>query len=258
MKNTFLQKGLSLVVVFFIMTVILSIVLGLIVIVLNSAKSAKNVGDSVIAFYAADSGIEKTLFYNRQRVPTGIDGIVGGICDICSSCGSNCSGCSAIGEDCRACKHCRVAYNMNMDNLGQNYQVVVNVLPNGKFYNMKVTSKGYYNSSARAIGMQISNRDVSSSAPDISETLAIKEYNNVTISAKVTDPDLISSVTAHIRIVDDPKIPDIETKDLIFQENDLYSNTWLPIDNKPYFIYIRACDSLSNCAQSDTFAINSN
>ena len=66
------QKGLSLYLVIVIMTILLAVVLGLSAILLRQLKTVKGMEDSVIAFYAADTGIEKVLLDRGE--PTGHDG----------------------------------------------------------------------------------------------------------------------------------------------------------------------------------------
>jgi hypothetical protein len=55
------QKGVSLYLAFIIMTILLAMALGLGTIFIGQTKMIKEMGNSVIAFYAADTGIEKIL-----------------------------------------------------------------------------------------------------------------------------------------------------------------------------------------------------
>ena len=55
------QKGLSLFLVIIILAIILAIVFGLSTISVSQIKITRWIGDSVVAFYAADTGIEKVL-----------------------------------------------------------------------------------------------------------------------------------------------------------------------------------------------------
>jgi hypothetical protein len=64
------QNGVSLIITFFIMTIILSVVLSISAILYSEVKIIRNVGNSVTAFYAADSGVEKILYYDRVVLPT--------------------------------------------------------------------------------------------------------------------------------------------------------------------------------------------
>ena len=66
------QKGISLYFAVLIMGILLSIGLTISVISVGQMRLAKGMGDSVIAFYAADTGIEKVLL-NRAS-PTSISG----------------------------------------------------------------------------------------------------------------------------------------------------------------------------------------
>jgi hypothetical protein len=63
------QKGVSLIITFFIMIIILAVVLSISILLYSEIKIIRNVGNSVVSFYAADSGIEKVLFYDRQVLP---------------------------------------------------------------------------------------------------------------------------------------------------------------------------------------------
>ncbi|MCX6721983.1 MAG: hypothetical protein NTY04_02240 [Candidatus Staskawiczbacteria bacterium] len=62
------EKGVSLIITFFIMIIILSVVLSLSIILYSEIKVLRNMGNSVVSFYAADSGIEKVLYYDRQVI----------------------------------------------------------------------------------------------------------------------------------------------------------------------------------------------
>jgi hypothetical protein len=56
------QKGVSLYLVVLIMSVMMGIVLGLTSVIIGGAKTAGNLGNSVRAFSAADTGIEYFLY----------------------------------------------------------------------------------------------------------------------------------------------------------------------------------------------------
>jgi hypothetical protein len=60
------QKGTSLYLAVMILTVVMSISLGLATISVNQIKMLREMGYSVMAFYAADAGIEKVLV-DRQN-----------------------------------------------------------------------------------------------------------------------------------------------------------------------------------------------
>ncbi len=69
------QKGVSLIISFFIMVIIVAIVLAITTLLYNEIKMIRNIGNSVVAFYAADSGIEKVLYYDRKVIPVGSRGL---------------------------------------------------------------------------------------------------------------------------------------------------------------------------------------
>lgn len=55
------EKGVSIYFVFIIMTIFLAIGLGLSAILIGQLKTIKGMEDSVISFYAADTGVEEVL-----------------------------------------------------------------------------------------------------------------------------------------------------------------------------------------------------
>lgn len=63
------EKGVSLVITFFIMIIILAVVLSVSIILYSEVKIIRNIGNSVISLYAADSGVEKVLYYDSQVKP---------------------------------------------------------------------------------------------------------------------------------------------------------------------------------------------
>ena len=64
------QKGISLLLVVLISSVILAIGLGISSIIIQQTKMMENIGYSVIAFYAADTGIEAALYdLYRSEIP---------------------------------------------------------------------------------------------------------------------------------------------------------------------------------------------
>lgn len=56
-----LQQGVSLYLALMIMTLILAISLGISTILVSQIKMIRGMGDSIMAFYAADTGIERAL-----------------------------------------------------------------------------------------------------------------------------------------------------------------------------------------------------
>ena len=66
------QKGVSLIITFFIMIIILSVVFSVSGLLYSEIKVIRNIGNSVMSFYAADSGIEKVLYYDDQVFPESV------------------------------------------------------------------------------------------------------------------------------------------------------------------------------------------
>ncbi len=69
MVTTHKQKGISLIITFFIMIIILVVVLSISLLLYSEIKIIRDIGNSTISLYAADSGIEKVLYYDRQVLP---------------------------------------------------------------------------------------------------------------------------------------------------------------------------------------------
>ena len=65
------QRGVSLLFIILISSVILSIGAGVSVIIIQEVKIIEQVGDSVVSFYAADSGVEEQLFDLYKALPAG-------------------------------------------------------------------------------------------------------------------------------------------------------------------------------------------
>jgi hypothetical protein len=65
MKSKILQKGVAIFLAIMITSILLAIGLGLTVIIISQVKLMNNIGDSVVALYAADTGIEHSLYNKR-------------------------------------------------------------------------------------------------------------------------------------------------------------------------------------------------
>ena len=66
------QKGLSLYLAVMVMVIVLAIVFGITTILLAQLEMIKGMENSVVAFYAADTGIEKAL--TQRANPVGFNG----------------------------------------------------------------------------------------------------------------------------------------------------------------------------------------
>jgi len=65
------QKGVSILLTSLIMSVVLAISLGLSAILIQQTKMMADIGYSIVAFFAADSGIEKSLYNILKEGGTG-------------------------------------------------------------------------------------------------------------------------------------------------------------------------------------------
>ena len=73
------QGGVSLFLTIIIMTILLSVGLGITTILLGQLRMIGGIGDSVIAFYAADTGVEHILYENKSIDPPGPSQVSGTI-----------------------------------------------------------------------------------------------------------------------------------------------------------------------------------
>jgi hypothetical protein len=76
MLDTNSQKGVSLYITFLIMTILLSIALNMSTLLVSEIKIMREMGKSVTAYYAAETGIERELYENNE-VGTNYSGSIG-------------------------------------------------------------------------------------------------------------------------------------------------------------------------------------
>lgn len=158
MSNSFSsQRGVSLIITFMIMTIVLGVVLSMSVMLSSEVKITANIGNSVSSFYAAQSGAEKTLYFDRKQIPLGVDR---GICSLCTTCaGEECIGCetTSLGADgCQpqTCNNCKVTYSSEFNN--RTYKVSATVSPDGIYSAFTIQAKGFYKNTSRAIELNSS------------------------------------------------------------------------------------------------------
>jgi Tfp pilus assembly protein PilX len=65
------QKGISVYIAFMIMAILLIIGFGMSTVLLSQIKTLRGMGNSVVAFYAAETGIERTLYEISQGAEIG-------------------------------------------------------------------------------------------------------------------------------------------------------------------------------------------
>lgn len=74
----FKQKGVSLYLAVVIMSILSSVVLGLIALSISGIKMVSGLENSVMSFYAANTGIEHSLYNIRKQGGTGeVSGVLG-------------------------------------------------------------------------------------------------------------------------------------------------------------------------------------
>jgi hypothetical protein len=170
MKNK--QEGISLIITFFILTIVLAVVLSISIILYGEIKIIRNIGNSVIAFYAADSAVEKVLYYDRKVRPLQVGGDIPhrGLCYMCdqnniykcpenySVSSLNCLNCtttelSVNGCDPITCKNCKVSFDTILVAGEKNYHVDVIVSPNANnlLSDFVLKTTGTYQNIKRAI-----------------------------------------------------------------------------------------------------------
>lgn len=169
------QKGVTLIITFFIMVIVLAVVLGISVILYSEIIVVRNMGNSVISFYSADSGIEKVLYYDRMILPAGAGR---GLCSICSTCGTgngeksmDCENCQLSGgAGCAsgACDDCTITFNTfpasgSPDYFDYNIQAKISM--DGLSPRLEINSTGSFINVSRAINVFISDATAPAPAP---------------------------------------------------------------------------------------------
>jgi len=169
------EKGVSLIITFFIMLIILAVVLAITTILYSELKIIRNIGNSVVAFYAADSGAEKVLYYDRRVIsePGGEEQAVPkrGLCSMCETCPSEetpefdtsiyCKKCiktaldGPTGCDNAVCNNCQITFETSFSN--KNYFVTATISPDREdadFSGFEIKSKGTYSDVSRQIDIK--------------------------------------------------------------------------------------------------------
>lgn len=267
------ERGVSLIITFFILTIILAVVLSISVLLYGQVKIIRNIGNSIVAFYAADSGVEKALYYDRKMgVAQGIRGICG-ICDLCLVNG-DCNLCSVTGNDCDAssCSDCSISFSSEVNTSVRPYNLDIDVLQQCRRSGGTTNSYGFYEDVSRAIRLDSSLTTVGF-PPSISGESCVPQgggNNGFKIIATVVDQDQGNTnlvVTAAITglgselgkncvpICDDNKG---KTNCCAYREITLESGgdgTWSKIWNKniigvSYTVVVMVTDEAGNCVST--------
>jgi len=253
------QKGVSLIITFFISIIILFIVLSISALLYSEIKIIRNMGNSMNAFYAAESGVEKVLYYDRKMKV----GDTRGICNVCTS--GVCPDCVCspppTGSDCNpaTCSDCEITFSTEMG-AEKSYEIKATVSQQCKISNISLNSYGFYKNVSRAINfgsvMKTSSLIISNPGATITA------QGKVTVTATVSDPDGVgieSVVAAIYGLGDDNSCnPTCSPKPCcMYREIDLESGgggTWSKPwnygrDEITYTINIFAMDNLGYCVQ---------
>lgn len=252
------EKGVSLIITFFILTIILAVVLSISTILYSQVKIIGNIGDSVASFYAADSGIEKTLYYDRKVMQ---EKAKRGLCDICSNClqsdynepGLSCNNCVYSGDDCDplTCSNCSVSFSavLNPDKKNLAYSVKATVAPDASSSNLVIDSIGSYKNLNRAIEIKstkVEGGDVPIVVSAKAVSQSIGEGRVIDVSVVIKDLDGISDIFAYIK---NPDGTVIEKLTLSLYNGDIYngtfSGTWIGPEGA-YSVDIEAYDIMGN------------
>ena len=152
------QKGVSVIISFFIMTIMLAIILSISTILSNEIKALGSIGNSISSFFAADSGIEKTLYFDRKQLVGGANRGVCNLCDACSNLSTDpdtqCNICMAtplVASGCAVddCTNCEIPYESAFG--GRTYTVDATVTTVESVSNFLIHSKGLYQDLVRQI-----------------------------------------------------------------------------------------------------------
>jgi len=134
------EKGVSLIVIFLIMTIMLAIVLSISVILSSQIKMVGNMGNVISSFYAAQTGAEEALYFTRKLAGSGL-------CNLCAICES--AGCdSCVYTSGSTINNCGVDYTAGFDQ--RYYQVMIRPDAAG----VGIDSKGDYKDTSRSINIQ--------------------------------------------------------------------------------------------------------
>lgn len=268
------QKGFTLIVVFFVMAIMLSVVLSLTMILLGQINTMKNFGNSVAAYYLTESGIEKTLYFDRREIP---DVATRGFCNICSpevcSQGSgfnNCNDCTLTaletsttegeegttsGCDITKCTDCQLTYNtsFNTSSGKKTLKVRAVVTQKGDFSETDIFSTGSFGGTYKTIQSHFSEDMLKSSKPIIqfanADPNSVLEGTEIKIYAQVLDTSngiRDNGVVAHIQRTDGIDIATV----FLTLSGTTYVGSWSgPVG--VYYVDITACNKLGKCTTKD-------
>jgi hypothetical protein len=173
-KNS--EAGVSLIITFFIMVIVLAVVMSVSIILYSEIKVIRNIGNSVVSFYAADSGVEKVLYYDSKVLPNLPDGetpVKRGLCTMLDTANANycqektLGGTDNFGIFCNSptkidlappsgcnwdkCDNCQISFKTNFN--GKDYFTTAKVYSSQdkSSSNLEIESKGNFSDTGRQI-----------------------------------------------------------------------------------------------------------
>ena len=140
------------------MTIMLVVVFSVSVILFNQVKITGNLGNSISSLYAAESGVEKTIYFDRKQIPQSASR---GFCNICNACtGTDCKNCiktplASSGCDVDTCANCQITYTSTFGE--KSFSVDASVTPDssGTKSVLTITVRGYYKDTVRAMNLNL-------------------------------------------------------------------------------------------------------
>ncbi len=142
------ERGVSLIIVFLIMTIIIAVVLSISTVLFDEVRIISGIGNSIFSFYAVDTGIEKTLYFDRKAIAQGSSR---GLCNICQTCNDPsidpqhyCNNCTVTET---APDACEVKYDSPF--AGDVYQITATIPSADPDFDMDIT--GFYKNVGRTI-----------------------------------------------------------------------------------------------------------
>lgn len=263
------------------MIIILSVVLSISTLLYSEIKVIKNMGNSAAGLYAADSGIEKVLYYDKQVLP---NNAIRGLCSIYpynaisspNACPENgdvngldpsiyCNNATPMnplapnGCDLNKCDNCSISFSTTLDN-GATYFTTAKVSPDGTSSSLEIKSKGVFGGiegpSERQI--EVLNAPLQSQPQGPIEIknayvtpTSVSRGTTITISAEVSvtsSSDTVGTVKATIfDLHGNAVVPEIDlvTSDPQPWADNIWTGTWSTNNRGAYYVSITATDTAS-------------
>ncbi len=254
------QKGISIFIIMTIISMVSITILGVTAIMTSEMKISRNIGDSVIAFFVADTGIERSFYYDRKKIPQGANR---GFCNICDSC-LNCYECvtesTIVEEDgCNplTCHGCKISfYDDTLNN--RRYKISAETNQGDGLTKTIFKSYGDFRETTRAIELSITTINPPTPGIIIEETSVTprseKEGTTFEVKAKIyasgeTEIDE-ESVIAYITNLNNFNELSINLSKM---QDDFFEGSWTINEESSYNVIIKACDINENCFERSIF-----